>query len=1034
MINVSAEFKNLMKYNTDFREYAEVTLADGTVFTLDDEHFTASNNNIVDGSGGNSFPLGVAIQKVIQIEILNEHERYRDYVFTGAKIRLYLTFRLSSTTERIEKGVYTVVNPETYGETIIITAYDDMYKADRLYFTGLVFPQSAGSVLRDICNNCGISLYSSDFLHNDFVISEKPEGTFREIIGHIAMIACGNARIDAAGYLRIITYDFDSWNAQNSYHTLEDFSNLKVEVNDTVITGIKMVVSGDEKDVEVLEGTNEYVLTVSNPLVSGKEQTLVSWIYEKLSNVPFRPFNGDHISNPLIEFMDYVVIHDRGNVYNSFITDVNFVFAGITTVKNVTPGALRQRSIYSSGNTRTEQLVKDLVKKERSDREEAIKKLDENITKASGMHVTEVAQEDGSKIIYMHDKPTLEESSNVMIITSNAVGFSTDGGKTYPFGFQIDGDMLAKILSAEGVSADWINTGALVIKDSEGKVIFSADISTGKVVISGDSVFIGNSTASEAIKEIKNDIALAKNIYLNMSNEYQAIPVDANGNYSLFPDCSTTVTVFYGSTDITSDCTFQTSKSSGIIGSWNNTLKKYTVTDINSDSGWVDITAIYASSLSVTKRFVITKQYAGENGIQGVNGRSYVLSQSSSVLKRKKDNTISPNYIQYTSYYIDGENTKRIENPGYFVIEETINGDTWSVIYESEFPEVSVRHDLYSLLAASSTKVLVSEEGTAIGIPREVVQIRCTLYDQTKSNILDIQSAAVVTDVDALTHEEIFNLLTNNGEVKGIYKEGDQLYISFTYAKGGELTLGGTNNGNGRLKILDSSGKQVGYIDNTGVHFNQGSFEGTITSGSGNIAGWTITKGSINSINNLIKLLSSGAIVLDDNGYLQIGNTKLTNSSHALKVDGGLWIYNGTEEFSDGTDHMRIYNLQHVTSGGHLVFGSDGATVCYAASSSKRYKDFERLLTNEDVKRAFDVDVVWAKYKEDYNLDKSDPFYGKYMPMFFAEDIEEKIPSAAVYKNGQIEDWNHRVMIPVMMQMIKDLQEQIDVLKSKVVL
>ena len=46
---------------------------------------------------------------------------------------------------------------------------------------------------------------------------------------------------------------------------------------------------------------------------------------------------------------------------------------------------------------------------------------------------------------------------------------------------------------------------------------------------------------------------------------------------------------------------------------------------------------------------------------------------------------------------------------------------------------------------------------------------------------------AVVIDVDALTHEEIFNLLTNDGAIKGIYKEGNQLYISFTYAKGGTL-------------------------------------------------------------------------------------------------------------------------------------------------------------------------------------------------------------------------------------------------------
>ena len=52
--------------------------------------------------------------------------------------------------------------------------------------------------------------------------------------------------------------------------------------------------------------------------------------------------------------------------------------------------------------------------------------------------------------------------------------------------------------------------------------------------------------------------------------------------------------------------------------------------------------------------------------------------------------------------------------------------------------------------------------------------------------------------------------------------ENGELYFSFTYAHGGTLKLGGSNNGNGLLSILNASGTQVGYIDNTGVHFNQG--------------------------------------------------------------------------------------------------------------------------------------------------------------------------------------------------------------------
>lgn len=52
--------------------------------------------------------------------------------------------------------------------------------------------------------------------------------------------------------------------------------------------------------------------------------------------------------------------------------------------------------------------------------------------------------------------------------------------------------------------------------------------------------------------------------------------------------------------------------------------------------------------------------------------------------------------------------------------------------------------------------------------------------------------------------------------------------INFDWAHGGTLTLGGKGNGNGLLKILSADGTQIGYIDNTGVHFNEGTFSGSL--------------------------------------------------------------------------------------------------------------------------------------------------------------------------------------------------------------
>lgn len=95
MINVSNDFKNAMKTRRDFKTYAEVTFPNGKELTLDSSQFMTGSNGLTDGAGISSFPIGEAIQKVLQLEILNDAEQYRDYDFVGAKIRLYTDFQVN---------------------------------------------------------------------------------------------------------------------------------------------------------------------------------------------------------------------------------------------------------------------------------------------------------------------------------------------------------------------------------------------------------------------------------------------------------------------------------------------------------------------------------------------------------------------------------------------------------------------------------------------------------------------------------------------------------------------------------------------------------------------------------------------------------------------------------------------------------------------------------------------------------------------------------------------------------------------------
>lgn len=803
MINVSDEFKQLMTERQDFKCNAEVTLANGTVLPLGEDDFSIDNNSLVDSASANTIPLGVALSRNVQLEIMNDDEHLSDYDFFGAKIRLYLTFELSSTIEKIEYGIFTVTQPETYGSVVTIVGYDDMYKADKTYSTTLTFPATAKSVLIDSCDTCGILIGNSNFLHNDFQIPTMPssEYTHRQIIGFIAMIACGNARIDRTGRLQIMTYDFDY--DSEDIHKLVDYNKLTSDTNDVQVTGVRMTrkvtttdddgnTSDTEKTVQV--GKDGYVLSVENPLVTGHEETLISWIYEKFGNVTFRAFTMDYISYPIAEFMDKIKVTDwRENSFYSVLTDVNFVFFGYTTLKNSAESPLRNQSNYTSSNQKAIIQGKQLVEQERNNRQNAVDKMQEALKNSNGMYSTQEVLLDGSTIYYLHDKPTMKESKNVIKLTAEVIGFSIDGGKTYPYGFTITGEMVARLLYTEGINADYINTGALTVKDKSGNIIFYADMETGTVKISGDNVTIGGKTApeaiSDAVKESKNyadgkvsDFAetvtksvadlqnqidgqietfyydyepTLKNIpasdwtteddkkkhegdlfywkskgyayrffkdgdtwkwqlvqdtdvtkalrtasfaqstadskcrvfltqptppydtgdmwnqgqngdiltcvvargegasyvetdwqklnkytddetankaleearksramIINLDNDYQAITTDYKGEYTSFPECHTTAQVLYGHTDISNDCTYNVQKSSGVVGSWNNSTHTYTVTALTTDVGWVDITANYLNTYSVTKRFDIAKLKGGIPGETGAKGET----------------------------------------------------------------------------------------------------------------------------------------------------------------------------------------------------------------------------------------------------------------------------------------------------------------------------------------------------------------------------------------------------------------------------
>lgn len=1164
MINVSNTFKEKLQDGEQVIEIVEITFADGTTKTLENE-IMIGNNDFSDCAESSSFPVGATVCKTMKLELDNTEDQWKDYNFYQAKVHTYLKLQTSVAEpasesiwmndfyepildtdgnsivlsraasedryETIDKGVYTITTPEQYGEILSFTAMDDMYKTNAKYYSALTLPQPIMALVRDACESLNIPMGFSSMAHGNVIVTALPDNmTFRQLIGWAAMLETANARIDNRGYLQFIKWNFGAVeNGSLVPLKLEDYVNSPtLSSDDIVITGIRV----KNKESESLFGTAGYVLELENNLLSDSDLgTVAAWIGGNLVGAKFRNLQGDLLYNPLLEFGDMARSFDRnGNGYLTPITDVSSPLNGITTVKTQADDPIRNSSTYMSEATKALVEARQLVKDERTEREKAVERLANTLKESGGLYMTEDPQDDGSVIYYMHNKPTLEESDIVWKLTAEAIGISTDGGKTYPYGFTVTGEMITRLLYAEGINASYINAGALIVRDTNGKIIFSADIDNNQIVIDGASVRIGaspldgllnsmqgqidgnintwtgapaptlsNYPANEwltdtemskhvgdlyydgdshayrfrndgkgyywerlkdtdvtkalqdsedalaAAKQAQEAAALAKNMTLQLSNEYQGVSVDSDGNYGTFPsNVSTQAVVMYGTQDITSDCKFTIIKSDSVTGIWNNSAKTYTVTGLSADDGWVDVRATYLSALTVTKRFSISKIYAGNDGKNGLPGRTYFLESPSYVIKQRANGSVAPSYITLSAWYRDGNAETRTAYKGRFKIEESVDGENWKTVYSSAKDETSVSHNLYTVLSTKAGGIITTASGRSIGIPRDVSAIKCTLYAAGGfSQPLDSQSMAVVIDVDALTHEEIFNLLTNDGAIKGIYKEGNQLYISFTYAKGGTLKLGGKNNGYGILEVLNH--RETGWaskLDPDGLtifkdYVNENNYKCLIFDSNGIKYGVTDSAGLLNLETPLLVNDNGTMTILtsDIYGYSDDGKTAFQFFS-GKTVNSGSMIVNVKSDFYDSANFHKSVTMSGLpwnsSASAAVVFASDMKTLNAAAASSIRYKSIGngKNIKEDELEDLYRIKVIWAKYKDGY-LSEQDERYGKEMPMFIAEDIDRRFPLAVDHnEKGKAENWNYRIMIPCMFAMLKNDHEKVLALQS----
>lgn len=543
MRNLSAEFKEQQNSgNRNYLKYADFTFTDGSTLSITDKDLWSNGFKFEDAVSQNgSFDIGAAIINKLTLQINNFSGKYTDYIWDGARVVCYIGLELSTGIEKIRICTMTVTDAPYQNTAIIsLTCEDSMRKFDRDYSESkLTYPATRLQIIQDACEVCGVTLQSTRFDNDDFVIQNRPDDssiTFRQVIAWIAQMGCQWAKTDAYGRLCLGWYknevpdDFynkaevpwkdiegkdilDTTGAQiitvmQKGITAIDTNGFTPWLYDLEITGIKVteyVENSSKNEAKTYQsGKSGYVIEISdNKLIQeGTGEAICKIISDRCVGMKFRPFSTGALTNIAWEAGDTIAISDRnGKQYKSYLTSVTLNPGAFEQLECSAKSASRNKQKQYSLNQQIQAENNKNLRDERTAREKALEELSQRLAESSGTYTTVETQPDGSNIYYLHNKPQLSDSDIIWKMTAEAWAVSTDGGQHWNGGMTVDGDVIARILTATGVNADWINTGTIKAIDKDGNTTFLVDVTTGRVIINADSVQIKGKDVNAIAKE-----------------------------------------------------------------------------------------------------------------------------------------------------------------------------------------------------------------------------------------------------------------------------------------------------------------------------------------------------------------------------------------------------------------------------------------------------------------------------------------------------------------------------------------------------
>lgn len=457
MRNTSSKYKELIKGVREFCAKIIINYADGSSQTLTELQDFKQLKFVDESSGSSEFEVGAAVIGEALITLNNRNGKFNNKTFYGAHISAYVGILVNEKPEFLEMGHYIVDEPVSPGISIALTAYDKMILLDKAYVPSVTYPATLAQIAQDACVQCGVILESLQFTRSSYVVATAPmDATCREVMAAVAQLAGCYVKARPNGRIAI------TWYADAESNTISTLYSKNVCTDDVTITGIT-VISGE---TTAKSGADGYRLAISDNILLEEEkaQETADYLGNKLIGLTFRPLSVSCQSDPSIEAGDRIAVKDEnGNTYQTVVTTTTFAVLEAQKIAcnaaSPTVNGGQRLSETSKAIIASRKYVNEAVEYERKERETALNELNRQLAEGSGMYLTSQKQEDGSTIAYMHNKPELSDSMVIWKITAEAIGLSTDGGKTYLYGVDTSGKAILDKLYANGIDADCVKIG-----------------------------------------------------------------------------------------------------------------------------------------------------------------------------------------------------------------------------------------------------------------------------------------------------------------------------------------------------------------------------------------------------------------------------------------------------------------------------------------------------------------------------------------------------------------------------------------------